>query len=172
MSSSFGISRLRWSGCCLFAPCFARVLLPLFSLFPSCPLIHRMVVLADLCLIRWAAFLKNLVFFMSIHLSSSQESRWAVRPSIMYFESVYILTGWYGGIVSNMAIIAAISPIWLDWAFPGIHRARFLGSSHANQTPLPQCAFFLLLFMQAPLVYIMISLHLGVGPWCLYLCAM
>jgi len=75
-----------------------------------------------------------------------------VRPSITYFESVYILTGWYGGIASNVVMITAISPIWLDWAFPGIHRAQFLGSSCVNQTPFLQCAFFLPLFMQALLV--------------------
>jgi len=64
---------------------------------------------------------------------------------------------------------AAISPTWLDWAFLGIRRALFLGSSWANQTPLLQHAFLLLLFMQALSVYTVISLHHRVGPQCLYL---
>ena len=64
---------------------------------------------------------------------------------------------------------AAISLTWLDWVFPGIHRALFLGSSWANQTLLPQHAFLLPLFMQVLSVYTMISSHRRVGPWCLYL---
>jgi len=131
-----------------------------------------MVVLADLCLIRWAAFLNSLAFFMLIHPSFSQDSRWEVNPSIMYFESVCILTGWYGGMTSSAATTAAISPIWLDWASPGIRSAWFLGSSCANQTPLLHCAFFLPLFMQALSVYTIISWLCGIGPQCLYLCAM
>ena len=109
---------------------------------------------------------------MSIHPSFSQDSRWEVNPSIMYFKSVRILTGWYGGITSSAVTTAAILPIWLDWTSPGICSARFLGSSCANQTPLPHHAFFLPLFMQVPSVYTVISWHRGIGPQCLYLCAM
>jgi hypothetical protein len=50
----------------LFAPSFASASLPSFPWFPSCPLTHCMVVFADLCLIRWAAFLNSRAFFMSI----------------------------------------------------------------------------------------------------------
>ena len=66
MLSSLGMFRFRGSGCCLLAPCFASALLPLFPSSLVWPFTHFMVVLADLCLIRWAAFLKNLAFFMSI----------------------------------------------------------------------------------------------------------
>ena len=171
-SSSLGMSRFRGSGCCLFAPCFTSASLPSFPSFLSWPFTHCIIVLADLCLIRWATFLKNLAFLMSIQPSFSQDSRWVVRPSSTYFESVSILTGWYGGMISSAAMTAMISPIWLDWVSPGTHSARFRGSFCANQTPLLQHAFCFPLSMQAPLVYTVISLHHGVGPWCLYLCAM
>ena len=62
-SSSLGMSRFRGSGCCLFAPCFASASLLSFPSFPLWPFTHCMVILADLCLIRWATFLKNLAFF-------------------------------------------------------------------------------------------------------------
>jgi len=150
----------------LFTPCFTRASLPSLPGFPLCPFTHCMDVFADLCLIRWAAFLNSFAFCMLIHPSFSQVSRWVVRPLITYFELLHILTGWYGGITSSAAMTATISPIWLDWASLGICRARFLGSSCLNHTPLPHHAFFLLLSMQAPSVYTMISSHCGVGPRC------
>jgi len=94
MSKSLGISRFRGSGVCLFAPCFASVLLPSLPWTLLCPFTHCRVVLADLYLIRWAAFLNNFAFFMPIYLSFSHDSRWVVSPSITYLESVIILTGW------------------------------------------------------------------------------
>jgi len=113
---SLGTSRFRGSGSCLFVPCFARALLPSLPRFPSCPFTHCMDVFMDLCLIRWAAFLNSFAFCMLIHPSFSQVSRWVVRPLIMYFESLHILTGWYRGITSSAAMTAAILLIWLDWA--------------------------------------------------------
>ena len=92
-SKSIGIARSRGSGIRLFAPCFARALLPSFPQIPLWPLTHFMVVLADLYLIRWAAFLNRLAFFIPIQPSFSQDSRWVVSPSMTYLESVSILIG-------------------------------------------------------------------------------
>jgi len=150
----------------LFAPCFARASLPLLPGFPSCPFTHCMDVFADLCLIRWAAFLNSFAFCMLIHLSFSQVSRWVVRLLITYFESLHILTSWYRGITSSATMTTTILPIWLDWVSPGICRAWFLGSSCLNHTLLPHHVFFLPLSMQAPSVYTVISSHCGVGPRC------
>ena len=86
-----------------------------------------------------------------------------------YLESVQILTGWYGGVISSTTMTAAILPIWFDWASPGIQRALFLRLSWVNQTPLLQHAFILPLFIQALSVYTIISSQHGIGPQCLYL---
>jgi len=94
MSNSSGISRFKGSGCCLFAPSFASALLPSLPWTPLCPFTHCRVVLADLYLIKCAAFLNSLAFFMPIHPSFSQVSRWVIKPSMTYLESVQILTGW------------------------------------------------------------------------------
>ena len=74
-SNSLGMSRFRGLGFCLFAPCFASASLPSLPWVPLCPFTHFRVVLADLYLIRCAAFLKSLAFFIPIHLLFSQVSR-------------------------------------------------------------------------------------------------
>ena len=76
----------------------------------------------------------------------------------------YPLGGWYVGVASIAAITAAISPTWLDWASPGILIARFLRLFWSNHIPLPHLASCFPLFIQAPSVYMVISLHLGMGP--------
>jgi len=71
-------------------------------------------------------------------------------------------------VAATAAITATISPTWLDWASPGICRARFLGLSFSNHIPLPHLAFCLPLSMHAPSVYTVICLHRGIGPCCPY----
>ena len=63
MLNSLGISRFSRSGFHLFTPCLASISLSSLPWILSCPLIHCRVILADLCLIRCATFLKNSVFF-------------------------------------------------------------------------------------------------------------
>jgi len=71
-------------------------------------------------------------------------------------------------VAAAAAITTAISPTWLDWASPGICRARFLGLSFSNHIPLLHLAFCLPLSMHAPSVYTVICLHQGIGPCCPY----
>ena len=168
MSNSSGISRSSSSGSCLFAPSLARQSLSSFPTVPLWPFIHWNIVFTVLSLRRWAAFLNSGVFLILIHPLSSHLFRFEVRPSMTYLESVAIFKGWYGAVAAAAAITAAISPTWLDWASPGIHRAKFLGLSLLNHIPLPHLAFCLLLSIHAPSVYTMICLHQGIGPCCLY----
>ena len=93
MSNSCGISRLSASGFYLFAPSLARRSLSSFPADLLWPLTHWKVVLADQSLRRWAAFLNSWEFRILIHPSSSQDFRLVVRPSMIYFESVTILSG-------------------------------------------------------------------------------
>jgi hypothetical protein len=71
-----------------------------------------------------------------------------------YFESVFIMIGWYFGAISAAAITAQISPTWFDCVFPGILSAAFLWLFSPNQIPLPHLASSFPLLKHAPSVYI------------------
>jgi len=119
--NSLGISRFSGSRFCLFAPCLASVLLFSLPQILLYPLTHCRVILADLCLIRCAAFLKNSAFFMSIHPSFSQFSRWVVSPSITYLESMYILVSATFLVISSctLSTVVGTSVSCITFRHPG-----------------------------------------------------
>jgi hypothetical protein len=69
---------------------------------------------------RKAAHLKSSAFCIPIHPLSSHLRRLSVNPSITYLESVMIFSSWFVGAASIAVMTAPSSPIWFDWACPGM----------------------------------------------------
>lgn len=78
--------------------------------------------------------------------------------------SLTISRGWNFSVLDVAAMIAAISPTWFNWFFPGILRAMFILSLGPNHTPLPHHAFTLPLLKHAPSVYTVTFWCLESGP--------
>jgi hypothetical protein len=102
---------------------------------------------------RKAARLKRSAFLIPIQPLSSQVCRYVVRPSIAYLESDMIVRGQNFGKESMAAMMAAISPTWLDWWGPGMRNAAFFAWFGAIQMPLPHRASCFPLLLHAPSVY-------------------
>jgi hypothetical protein len=162
--SSSGTSRSSTSLGGFSAPSFARQLLSSFPSTPLWPFVQRSDVVAILWQRRAVAFLKKGAFFIPIQPLFSHSSRFVVRPSITYFESVTIVSGCDFGTAATAIITATISPTWLDWALPGTHRAWLFGLLWLNHIPLPQVALVFPLFRHALSVYTVHSWHIGFLP--------
>ena len=149
MSNLMGMLRLMWSSLFFCAPSFTSLSLPSFPLSLLQPLTHLKVVGAVWVLRRCAAFWKSRAFFMPIQPQFSQVPRCVVKPFMMYFESVDILSGQKGGVAFIAVITATSSPIWLDWGSPRTLIVWFLLSSKLYQIPLLHCASFFPLLKHA-----------------------
>ena len=88
-----------------------------------------------------------------------------MSPSMAYFESDRIVRGQNLRKASTAAMMAAISPTWLDCRGPGILIAAFLGWSGPTHIPLPQRAFRFPLLWHAPSVYTEIPRWQWFIPW-------
>lgn len=108
----------------------------------SCPLIHLKSVVAIQLRRRKATCLKNSAFFTPIQLLSSQVGRCVVRPFIAYFESKMMVRGQNFGKELTAAMMAAISPTWLDCLGPGTRIAAFLSWLGPTHMPLPRRHLF------------------------------
>ena len=153
-SNLTGIARSMWSGSGSRAPSLASLSLSSFPSAPLCPFTHWNDVVAVLCFRVATAALKMAAFFTPIHPMSSQFLRCVVRPLMMYFESVIILSGQKVGMALAAAITVNSLPTWFDCAFPSTHMALFRGSPFPNHIPLPHCVFSFPLLKHTPSVYI------------------
>jgi hypothetical protein len=68
--------------------------------------------------------------------------------------------GVVGSVICRATMIAAISPIWLEWLVPGTLIARLGGLFWLCQIPLPQVASNLPFRRQQPSVYMCMGLGL------------
>lgn len=104
------------------------------------------------------------VFLMFIQPLFSHDSRFVVKPSWTYLESILICRGQYGAVSAISYITAASSPTQFDYVSPRILRVQFFGLLQPNQIPLLLLTSCLPLFIHALSVYTVISLHRGMGP--------